>query len=106
MESSLHDQRRLIRTYGYVLRSNKFTGHIPNDDKLSLCTRNCRTMAYDLHGRYGNTHGKTPRRNRRTASPTASRTSQTNSRKTSGTQPLPETGEMHFQTTNDRILRG
>src|SRR6267142_3283670 len=36
MESSLHDQRRLIRTHGYVLRSHKFTSHIPNNDELSL----------------------------------------------------------------------
>src|SRR6266850_7422829 len=106
MESSLHDQQRLIRTYGYVLRSHKFTGHIPNNDELSLRTGNCRTMAYDIYGRFGNTHGETPRRNGSTTSPTAPRTGQTNPCKTSGAQPLPETGKMHFRTTDDRIPRG
>src|SRR6266850_7606900 len=106
MESSLHDQRRLIRTHGYVLRSHKFTSHIPNDDELSLCTGNCRTMAHDLHGRYGNTHGKTPKRNGRTAPPTAPQTGQTNPCKTPGTQSLPKTREMHLRTANNRISRG
>src|SRR6267142_1043709 len=101
MESSLHDQRRLIRTHGYVLRSHEFTGHIPDDDELSLRTRNCRTMAHDIHGRYGNTHGKTLRRNERTTPSTTPRTGQTNPCKTPGTQPLPETGEMHFRTANN-----
>src|SRR6267142_3373326 len=106
MESSFHDQRRLIRTYGYVLRSHKFTGHIPNDDELSLRTGNHRTMAHDLHGRHGNTYSKTPRRDRRTTSPATPRISQANSCETSGAQPLPETREMHFRATNDRISRG
>src|SRR6267142_4874892 len=105
MESSLHDQRRLIRTHGYVLRSHKFTGHIPNDDELSLRTGNSRTMAYDLYGRHGNTYGETPRRNGSTTSPKTLRTGQTNSCETPGTQPFPETREVHFRTTNDRIFR-
>src|SRR6266850_3443848 len=63
-------------------------------------------MAYNLHGRHGNTHGETPRRNGRTTSPMTPQTSQTNSCKTPGAQPLPETGEMHFRATNDRISRG
>src|SRR6267142_6266159 len=106
MESSLYDQRRLIRTYSYVLRPYKFTSHIPNDDELSLRTGNCRTMAHDLHGRHGNTYGETPRRNGRTTSPATPRISQTNSCKTSRAQPLPETGEMHLRTTDNRIFRG
>src|SRR6267142_4758195 len=103
MESSLHDQGRLIRTHGYVLRSHKLTSHIPNDDELSLRTGNCRTMAYDLHGQHGNTYGETPRRDRRTAPPTTPRTGQMNSCKTPGAQSLPETREMHFRTANNRI---
>src|SRR6266850_4353188 len=98
MEGSLHDQQRLIRTYGYVLRPHKLPCHVPDYDELSLRTRNCRTMAHDLHGRYGDTYGKTPRRNRRTTSPTTPRTSQEDSCETPGTQSIPETGEMHLRT--------
>src|SRR6267142_4719851 len=96
MESSLYDQRRLIRTYSYVLRPYKFTSHIPNDDELSLRTGNCRTMAYNLHGRHGNTYGETSRRNRRTTPSTTPRISQKDPCKTPGAQPIPETGEMHL----------
>src|SRR6267142_1324621 len=60
-------------------------------------------MAHNLYGRYGNTHGKTSQRNRRTTSRTTPQTGQTNTCKTSGTQSFLETRKVHIRTTKNRI---
>src|SRR5579863_5567344 len=106
MESSIFDKQRTIRTNGDVLWPNQLPGYLPNHDKHYICPRNSRTMANDIHGQHGYTHPKTRRGNGTTTHRTTPYICPTNPRKTSRTQPLPQTREMYFQTTPNRIPRG
>ena len=50
MESSVPHPGRIIRTKGHVLRSNKFTHNVPNDDEHHLPERGRGGMAFGLYG--------------------------------------------------------
>src|SRR5579863_7270927 len=101
MESRVPNERRVIRTHGDVLRLDQLPSNLPNHDEHHIRPRNSGTMVNGVHGRYGDTHSKARRRNRRTTHRTTSYMCQENPLKTPGTQPFPSTREMHLRTTPD-----
>src|SRR5579863_1409605 len=62
-------------------------------------------MVNHIHGRYGHTHSKAGKGIRTTTPRTTSHIRPTHPRKTTRTQPLPQTREMHLRTTSNRIPR-
>src|SRR5579863_5367842 len=105
MESGLPNKRRTFRTNDNVLRTHQLSSHFPNHDEHYIRPRNSRTMANHLHGRHGHTYPKIRKRNRTTAPRTPPRIRPTHPRKTTGTQPFPQTGKVYLQTTPNRIPR-
>ena len=85
MESSIPYEPRPIRTNGNVLRTNKLTSDLPNNDELNIRPRNCRSMAHHLHGQHGNTHSENSKQNGSNTHTMTSTTCQQSPRKTTKT---------------------
>src|SRR6266850_2025003 len=103
MESSLPNPGRIIRTFGYVLRSNKFPGHLPNDDEPHLPSTSSPRMAVSIHGQHSHPYQTERWRNRRTTQKTTRNPHPFSPRYLGRTRSLPQTREMRILEDRDYL---
>src|SRR6266850_7699267 len=103
MESSLPNPGGIIRTFGYVLRSNELPGHLSNDDEPYFPSTSSPRVAVSINGRYSHPHQTERWRNRRTTQKTTRNPHPPSPRYLRKARPLPQTRKMRILKDRDYL---